>query len=96
VREEEEAEGQGRSKTHVRRAALKGTCLTSHPRCWPPRVSRATAHSPARPGETTAHSCNTSVSVEYGRTESTHNHDDAVTSVTSVEMLMSITAPTSP
>jgi hypothetical protein len=96
VREEEEAEGKARSKTRARRAALKGIGLTSHPRCWARRVSRTPAHSHARPGETTAHSRNASVSVEYGRAESVHSHDGAVTSVTSAEMLAPITAPTSP
>jgi hypothetical protein len=63
VREEDEAEGKARSKTRTRRAALKGTGLTSHPRCWARRVSRTAAHSRACPGETTAHSRNASVSV---------------------------------
>jgi hypothetical protein len=96
VREKEEAEGKAKSKTRVRRAALKGTCLTPHLRCSARHVSRIPAHSRVRPGETTAHSHNASVSVEYGRTESAHSHDGTVTSITSAEMLAPITAPTSP
>jgi hypothetical protein len=44
----------------------------------------------------TAHSRNALVSVEYGRAESAHSHDGAVTSVTSAEMLVPITSPMSP
>jgi hypothetical protein len=58
------------------------------------RDSRTPAHSCARPGETTVHSRNASVSVEYGRAESAHSHYGAVTSVTSAEMLTPITTPT--
>jgi hypothetical protein len=96
VREEEEEEGKARSKTCARRTALKGTGLTSHPQCWACRVSRTPAHSRARPSKTTAHSRNASVSMEYGRVESAHSHDGAVTSVTSAEMLAPITAPMLP
>jgi hypothetical protein len=96
VREEEEVEGKARSKTHAPRAALKSTGLTSHPRCWPRRVSRTPTHSRARPGETTTHSRNALVSVEYGRAEFAHSHDGTVTSITSAEMLTPITVPTSP
>jgi hypothetical protein len=96
VWEKEEAEGKAKSQTRTRRAALKGTGLTPHLRCWARRVSKTPAHSRARPGETTTHSRNTSVSVEYGRAESAHSHDGDVTSVTSTEMLAPITAPTSP
>jgi hypothetical protein len=83
-------------QTRARRAALKGTGLTPHLRCWARRVSRTPAHSRARPSETTANSRNALVFVEYGRTESAHSHDGAITSVTSAEMLTPITAPTSP
>jgi hypothetical protein len=96
VREKEEAAGQAKSKPRTRSAALKGTSLPLHLRCWARRVSRTPVHSRARPGETTAHSRNTLVFVEYERAESAHNHDGAVTSVTSAEMLAPITAPTSP
>jgi hypothetical protein len=96
VREKEEAEGKAKSQTHARRAALKGTGLTPHLRCWARPVSRTPTHSRARPGEVTAHFCNTSVSVEYGRVESTHSHDGSVMSVTSTGTLAPITAPTSP
>jgi hypothetical protein len=96
VREKEEAEGKAKSKPRARRAALKGTCLTSHLRCWARHVSRTPVHSRACPGEMTAHSRNALVSVEYGRAESVHSHDGAVTSVTSAEMLVPITSPTSP
>jgi hypothetical protein len=95
-REKEEVEGKAEPQTRARRVALKGTGLTSHLRCWARRVSRTPAHSRARPGEATAHSRDASVSVEYGRTESAHSHDGAVTSVTSAEMLAPITAPTLP
>jgi hypothetical protein len=96
VREKEEAEGKANSKPRTRRATLKGTSLALHLRCWAHRVSRTPVHSRARHGETTAHSRNTLVFVEYGRAESAHNHDGAVTSVMSAEMLAPITAPTSP
>jgi hypothetical protein len=96
VREKEEVEGKAKSQTRALRAALKGTGLTPHLRCWARHVSRTPAHSCTRPGETTAHSCNASVSVEYERAESTHSHDGAVTSVTSAEMLAPITVPMSP
>jgi hypothetical protein len=96
VWEKEEAEGKAKSQTRAQHAALKGTGLTLHLRCWARCVSRTPAHSRALPSETTAHSRNALVSVEYGRAESTHSHDGAVTSVTSAEMLAPITAPTSP
>jgi hypothetical protein len=96
VQEKEEAEGKAKSQTRTRRTTLKGTGLTLHLQCWARRVSRTPAHSRARPGETTAHSRNTSVSMESGRADSAHSHDGTVTSVTSAEMLTPITAPTSP
>jgi hypothetical protein len=96
VWEKEEAEGKEKSQTRAQRAALKGTGLTPHLRCWARRVSMTPAHSRARPGKTTSHSHNASVTVEYRRAESTHSHDGAVTSVTPAEMLAPITAPTSP
>jgi hypothetical protein len=94
--EEEEAEGKAKPQTRARRAALKGTGLTLHLRCWARRVSGTPAHSRARPGETTPHSCNALVSAEYGREKFVHSHDGAITSVTSAEMLAPLTAPTSP
>jgi hypothetical protein len=95
VREKEEAEGKAKTKTHARRTALKGTGLIPHLPCWARRVSRTPTHSRARPGETTTHSHNASVSVKYGHAESTHSHDGAITSVMSAEILTPITAPTS-
>jgi hypothetical protein len=50
-REEEEAEEKAEPQTCARRAALKGTGLTPHLRCWARRVSKTPAHSSVRPGK---------------------------------------------
>jgi hypothetical protein len=59
------------------------------------RVSETLARLRTRPGETTAHSRDASIPVEYGLAESARSHDGAVTSVTSVEMHAPITTLTS-
>jgi hypothetical protein len=73
---------------------LKGAGVTPHLQRLTHRVRETFAHLRACPGETTTHSRDASIPVEYGLAESARSHDGAVTSVTSVEMPMPITAPT--
>jgi hypothetical protein len=92
VREEEEEDGKAKSQTSARRAVLKGADTSPHLQLRTHQVSETFAHSRACPGETTAHSRDTSVPAEYGLAESTCSHDGAVVSVTSAEMPAPITA----
>jgi hypothetical protein len=68
------------SHTHLRRQAR--------------RVSEAFAHVRACPDKTTAHSCDASVPADYRLAESARSHDGAVTSITTAEMPVPITALT--
>jgi hypothetical protein len=56
-------------------------------------VSGTFAHMRARPGETTTHSRDASVPVEYGPATSACGHDGTVMSVMSAEMPAPVTAP---
>jgi hypothetical protein len=92
VREEEE-DGKEKSQTSTRQAFLKGAGVTPHLQRRTHRVSETFARLRACPDKTTAHSCDASIPAEYGLAESAHSHDGAVTSVTSTEMPVPITAP---
>jgi hypothetical protein len=95
VREEEEEEdGKAKSQISARRVVLKGVGAATHLQHRTHHVSEISARLRACPDETTAYSRDASVPTEYGLAESVHNHDGAVTSVTSAEMPAPITAPT--
>jgi hypothetical protein len=94
VREEEEEDGKAKSQISARRVLLKGTGATPHLQHRTHRICETFVRSRACPVETTAHSRDASVPVEYRLAESARNHDGAVTSVTSAEMPAPITAPT--
>jgi hypothetical protein len=90
---EEEEDGKAESRTNARCVILKGANTTPHLRRRARRVSGTFAHSRAFPGETTIHSRDTPVPVEYGPAESAHGHDETVMSVTTAEMPAPITVP---
>jgi hypothetical protein len=73
---------------------LKVAGATSHLRRRAHCVSETFDHTRVCPGETTTHSHDASIPAVYGLAESVRSHDGAVTSVTTAEMLMPITAPT--
>jgi hypothetical protein len=88
---QEEEDGKAKSRTSARRVVLKRVNATPHLQCRAYCVSKTFAKR-ARPGETTAHSRDTSVPAEYGPAVSARGHDGTVTSVTSAEMPAPITA----
>jgi hypothetical protein len=70
---------EAKSRTSARRTVLKGGRLDSSPSKPGPPCQRD-FRPRMLPGETTAHSRDTSVPVEYGLAESARSHDGAVTS----------------
>jgi hypothetical protein len=93
---EKKSERKAKSRTSARRSVLKGTGLTLHLRRWARRVSKTFAHSRVRLDETAARNRDASTPTTCRLAETERGLDGAVISVTSAEMPVPTTTPTSP
>jgi hypothetical protein len=92
---EKGSERKAKSRTRARRVVLKGKGLTLHLWRRARRVSKTFSHLRARPGETAAHNCDTSILATCRSAELERGLDGAVISVTSAEIPAPMTTPMS-